>query len=393
MKEQMNGFIDSLRSELAALSDDIFDHPELGMKEFHASEVLCRWLSRQGFEVERGVGGLETAFRAVYRRGEGGPSIGLLCEYDALPGLGHACGHQMQGPCIAAAAAALKNSDLPGPFSVVVYGTPAEEGDGGKIFMIKKGGCFHDIDVALMMHGSGETTTDVKSMALTKFTVTYRGVASHAAIKPEMGRSALDGLLLAFHGVECLREHVKEDVRMHYTVMDCGGTGANTVPAKAVAMFYVRSYNRAYLEKVIVRFEKVLRGAAMMTETDVDIRRDKDVDNKIPAMKLNEVIMDNARAVGAPVIRPPREKTGSTDLGNVMQLMPGSCIRVAFVPEGSPSHSQAYLDAGKSEAAHDAIITGAKVLAGTAADLIATPGLLAEIQQEFQTRKADLERE
>ena len=299
----------------------------------------------------------------------------------------------MQGPCIAAAAAALKNSDLPGPFSVVVYGTPAEEGDGGKIFMIKKGGCFHDIDVALMMHGSGETTTDVKSMALTKFTVTYRGVASHAAIKPEMGRSALDGLLLAFHGVECLREHVKEDVRMHYTVMDCGGTGANTVPAKAVAMFYVRSYNRAYLEKVIVRFEKVLRGAAMMTETDVDIRRDKDVDNKIPAMKLNEVIMDNARAVGAPVIRPPREKTGSTDLGNVMQLMPGSCIRVAFVPEGSPSHSQAYLDAGKSEAAHDAIITGAKVLAGTAADLIATPGLLAEIQQEFQTRKADLERE
>ena len=216
--------IESMRGELAALSDDIFDHPETAMKELYASDLLCRWLSSQGFAVERGVGGLETAFRAVWRCGEGGPSIGLLCEYDALPGLGHACGHQMQGPCIAAAAVALKNSHLPGPFSVVVYGTPAEEGDGGKIFMIKKGDCFHDIDVALMMHGSGETTTDVKSMALTKFTVTYHGIAAHAAIKPEMGRSALDGLLLAFHGVECLREHVKEDTRIHYTVLDWGGT-------------------------------------------------------------------------------------------------------------------------------------------------------------------------
>ncbi|MBR1896369.1 MAG: hypothetical protein IJ822_06265, partial [Pyramidobacter sp.] len=124
--------------------------------------------------------------------------------------------------------------------------------------------------------------------------------------------------------------------------------------------------------------------------TEVEIIRSKDVDNKIPALKLNDVIMDNARAVNAPVIRPPRLKTGSTDLGNVMQLMPGSCIRVAFVPEGSPSHSQAYLDAGKTEKAHDAIVCGAKILAGTAADLITVPGLLDSIKEEYETNRARL---
>ena len=209
----------------------------------------------------------------------------------------------------------------------------------------------------------------------------------------EQGRSSLDAMSLAFHGVECLREHVKEDTRIHYNITDGGGTGANTVPAFTKAQFYVRSYNRAYLESVIARFLKVLRGAAMMTETEVEIERRKDVDNKIPALKLNDVIMENARLAGAPVIRPPRQKTGSTDLGNVMQLMPGSCIRVAFVPEGSPSHSQAYLDAGKTEAAHSAIVTGAKVLAATAANLITVPGLLDEIREEFATRKAQLEAE
>ena len=383
MKKELYSLIESYRAELCAISDDIYDHPEIGLTEKHASALLTDWLERRGFVVERGVGGLETAFRATYRRGEGGPRVGLLCEYDALPKLGHACGHQMQGPCILAAAAALKECSLPGPFSVVVYGTPAEETEGGKILMLKHGGCFDDIDVALMMHGSGETTTDVKSMAMSKFDVIYHGVAAHSAIKPELGRSSLDAMSLAFHGVECLREHVKEDTRIHYNITDGGGTGANTVPAYTKAQFYVRSYNRAYLESVIERFYKVLNGAAMMTETTVEIIRSKDVDNKIPALKLNDVIMENARAVNAPAIRPPRLKTGSTDFGNVMQRMPGSCIRVAFVPEGSPSHSQAYLDAGKTEKTHDAIMFGAKILAGTAADLLTVSGLFDEIKAEY----------
>lgn len=393
MKERMNRLIDSLRPELSRMSDDIYDHPEVGLTERHASRLLTAWLEGRGFAVERGVGGLETAFRAVWRQGEGGPRIGLLCEYDALPAQGHACGHQMQGPCILGAAAALKDGGIEAPFSVVVYGTPAEETVSGKVLMLKHGDCFNDIDVALMMHGSGETTTDVKSMALTSFTVTYHGRAAHAAIRPEEGRSSLDAMILAFQGVEFLREHVKEDVRMHYNLTDGGGTGANTVPALTRAQFYVRSYNRAVLRAVIERFKKVLQGAAMMTETELELDEGKSIDNKIPALKLNEVILENARAVGAPVIRPPRQKTGSTDLGNVMQVMPGSCIRVAFVPEGTASHSQAYLDAGKTESAHDAVVFGAKILAGTAEDLIVTPGLLDEIREEFRSNKAALEAE
>ena len=389
----MNRLIDSLRPELSRMSDDIYDHPEVGLTERHASRLLTAWLEGRGFAVERGVGGLETAFRAVWRQGEGGPRIGLLCEYDALPAQGHACGHQMQGPCILGAAAALKDGGIEAPFSVVVYGTPAEETVSGKVLMLKYGDCFNDIDVALMMHGSGETTTDVKSMALTSFTVTYHGRAAHAAIRPEEGRSSLDAMILAFQGVEFLREHVKEDVRMHYNITDGGGTGANTVPALTRAQFYVRSYNRAVLRAVIERFKKVLQGAAMMTETELELDEGKSIDNKIPALKLNEVILENARAVGAPVIRPPRQKTGSTDLGNVMQVMPGSCIRVAFVPEGTASHSQAYLDAGKTESAHDAVVFGAKILAGTAEDLIVTPGLLDEIQEEFRSNKAALDAE
>ena len=198
MKERMNRIIDSLRPELARLSDDIYDHPEVGLTERHASQLLTTWLEERSFAVERGVGGLETAFRAVWRQGEGGPRIGLLCEYDALPAQGHACGHQMQGPCILGAAAALKDGGIEAPFSIVVYGTPAEETVSGKVLMLKHGDCFHDIDVALMMHGSGETTTDVKSMALTSFTVTYHGRAAHAAIRPEEGRSSLDAMILAF---------------------------------------------------------------------------------------------------------------------------------------------------------------------------------------------------
>lgn len=385
-KQKMYACIDKMAPQLTAMADDIFDHPELGLSEFHAAGLLTEWLEKEGFSVEKGIGGLETAFRAVYRRGEGGPNIGLLCEYDALPGIGHACGHHMQGPSILAAAAALKNAGLDANYTITVYGTPAEESVSGKILMLKNGISFEELDVALMMHGNGCTQVDVKSLALSKFKVIYHGVSAHAAVKPENGRSALDGLLLAFQGIEFLREHVAEGVKMHYTVVNCGGTPANIVPAVAEGSFYVRSYSRTYLDTVIERFKKVLQGAAMMTETEVEIIEEKGIDSKIPCLSLNDLLMENARAVGAPRIREPREKTGSTDFGNIMHRIPGSCIRVAFVEEGAASHSEQFLNAGKTEEAHKAVVYGAKILAGTAADLIANPERLAEVKEEFQTR-------
>lgn len=386
MKEKMNAIIDSMKQELWDMGDAIFDHPEIALEEVYASGLLEDWLEGHGFAVERGLGSMATAFRAVYEQGEGGPSIGLLCEYDALPGMGHACGHHLQGPCIAAAANAVIKAGISEPFKLVVYGTPAEEKMAGKVTMIEEG-CFKDIDVALMMHGSPTTTCDIKSMANYHVEVTFHGVSAHAAINPDKGRSALDGLILAFQGVEFLREHVKDDVRMHYTVQSTYNIPANVVSSEAVGSFVLRSYNSAALDEVYKRFEKIIQGAALMTETTAEIKVLNRMASKIPALKLNDEIIKCAREVGAPRISPPREKTGSTDLANVMELIPGSCIRVMFVPEKAAAHSQEYLDNGKTESGHNAIIYGAKVLAGVSYDLITVPGLMKEIQEDYEKQK------
>ncbi|MCI8576144.1 MAG: M20 family metallopeptidase [Lachnospiraceae bacterium] len=392
LKEKMNVLIDSMKQELWNMGDDIFDHPEVALEEVYASSLLENWLESHGFQVERGLGFMTTAFRAVYEQGNGGPSIGLLCEYDALPGIGHACGHHLQGPCIAAAANAVLNAGIKEPFKLVVYGTPAEEHMAGKIKMIEEG-CFKDIDVALMMHGSPTTTCDIKSMANYHIEVTFRGTSTHAAINPDKGRSALDGLILAFQGVEFLREHVRDDVRMHYTVQSTCNIPANVVSSKAIGSFILRSYNVLALDDVFRRFEKVIQGAALMTETTAEIKVLNRMASKIPALRLNDEIIKCAHEAGAPRISPPREKTGSTDLANVMELMPGSCIRVMFVPEKAAAHSQEYLDNGKSQTGHDAIIYGAKILAYVCCDLITVPGLMNEIQEDYEKQKQKMTEE
>lgn len=385
MKEHVFQSVEAQRPVLCAMADDIFDHPELGFQEFHAQKLITDYLTSCGYEVELGTGGVETAFRAVYQNGQGGPRIGLLCEYDALEGLGHACGHHMQGPAILGAARALKECAGDNPFTVVVYGTPAEETAHGKLRMLEAG-CFHDIDVALMMHGSPTTTVDVKSMAMSSFTVTFHGKKAHAALKPEAGRSALDALLVAFQGVEFLREHVPEDTRMHYTITQLPGP-ANVVPDTAVGKFSLRSYSRKALDEVVERFHKIIQGAALIADVTYDIKEGDRLANKIPVLSLNRLLMDNAQLVNAPRLAPPREKTGSSDFSNVMYELPGSCIRVAMVPPGTSSHSPEFLSAGKGEEAHDAVIIAAKVLAGAAWDMIEDPAVLAEIKEEFQANR------
>lgn len=386
MKDILNLNIDKNSQELLDMSDYIFDNPELGLEEFKAVEVITNWLEKEGFQVERNLGDIETAFRATYTSGTGGPTIGFLTEYDALPKLGHACAHHMQSPAILSAAKAIKDELKDDNYKIVIYGTPAEESVSGKIMLIKKGFTFEELDVALMMHGSGATQVDIKSLALTKLKVEYKGKNSHAAVKPEDGRSSLDAMILAFQGVEFLREHVRDDVKIHYNIIDSGGTPANIVPAYTSAGFYIRSFSRTYLDEVVERFTNILKGAALMSETEVNIIIEKEVDNKIPALKLNDIIMENAKLVDAPRIRAPREKTGSTDFGNVLHRVPGSCIRIAFVPEGTPAHTETFLEYGKTKQAHDAIIYSSKILASTAYDLIKNEDLVKEIKEEFKMR-------
>lgn len=385
MRKEICQVIDQISPELLRMSDQIFDNPELGLKEFFASGQLCDYLEKAGFTVQRGIADIPTAFRATWENGTGGPSIGLLCEYDALEGIGHACGHHTQGPCILAAAVALKHCAEDEPFKVVVYGTPAEETCASKVAMLDRG-CFQDIDVALMMHLGPDTCVDKHSRALDEFEITFHGKSAHAAITPELGRSAFDAVQLSFSGVEFLREHVRDDVRIHYTILDAGGP-ANVVPEKAVAYFELRSFDGVYLADVIERFKRIVQGAAMMTDTTVEINNLVHMESKIPVFTLNDLFMEKAKLVEAPGIAPPREATGSTDFGNVMSRMPGCCIRVKFVPSGTPAHSQEYINAGKSQAAHDAIRTGAKVLALSSADMITDQQLFRTIQEEFKKNK------
>lgn len=387
MKESLFKNIDHRSISLISMADYIFDNPELAFNEYKASTLLSDYLKEQGFKVELGLGTLDTAFKAVYENGFGGPNIGLLCEYDALP-MGHGCGHHMQGPAIIGAAMAIKEMYKNKPYKLTVYGTPAEEGGGGKIRMIKEG-YLKELDVALMMHGGPATQVDVKSLAASTLKVVYHGKSSHAALKPEEGRSALDALLLTFQAVEFLREHVLEDTKMHYTVIDAGGPN-NVVPKMASGSFSLRSYNSVYLKSVMTRFEDIVKGAALMTGTTYEIIREKDLDSKVPVYSLNDIVMENAKLIKAPNIKPAREKTGSSDFGNVMFIIPGSCIRIAFVDDNASSHSQEFLDEGKTKRGHEAVINAAKILAGTVFDLIDEPRLLLEVKQEFKDTKAKM---
>ena len=385
MKEQLFQRIEDQKETLWKMADFIFDHPEYEGKEYQAAGLLSNYLEKNGFSVERGIAGYETAFRAVYENGTGGPSIGILCEYDALRGLGHGCGHHMQGPACLGAAVALKEAAGDAPFKLTVYGTPAEETLGSKCDMVKLG-CFLELDTAFMMHGSPTTCTDVKCLADQSFEVTFYGKGAHAALAPEKGKSAFDALLVAFNGVEFLREHVPDDTRMHYTVSELPGP-ANVVPARAVGKFSLRSFSRSNLEQVVSRFHDIIKGAALIAGVEYEVKQQHDFYNKIPVMKLNELLMENAREAGAPRLAPPRERTGSTDFGNVMYHIPGSCIRVAFVPEGTASHSQDFVDAVKTPAAHDCIIYGAKAIGGASWDLIHKPELMDEVKREFAENK------
>jgi aminobenzoyl-glutamate utilization protein B len=386
MKKELFANIDKQRTDLINMADNIFDNPEYEGQEVFAAGLITKYLKENGFQVEMGIADFPTAFKATYTKGMGGPTIGILCEYDALRGLGHGCGHHMQGPGCIGAAVALKNICVDAPYKIVVYGTPAEETLSAKCAMLNKG-CFRELDVAFMMHGGPNTCTDIKCLALSTFEVVFKGKGAHAALAPEKGRSGLDALMIAFNGIEFLREHVPEDVRMHYTITELPGP-MNVVPKKAVGEVALRSFSKETLNKVVLRFRDIIKGAALIAGVDYEISQKSDLYNKIPVLTLNELLMDNAKIAGAPQLAPPREKTGSTDFGNVMYEVPGSCIRVAFVPEGTSSHTQEFVDAGKGEAAHNCIIYGAKAIAGAALDLIENPEKMEAVKKEFAVNKA-----
>ena len=385
MKEEMYRYIDSIKTDILSMCDTIHDNPELDDDLEKTAAILTTYLSQNGFKLEKAIGGMKTSFRASYTSGQGGPTIGLLCEYDALS-IGHGCGHHIQGPTMLAAATAIKNTYKDKPYTIVVYGTPAEETRGGKIPMLEQG-CFKELDVVLMVHSCCGTSAEIKAIASRSVDVFFHGKEAHAALCPEAGRSALDALLLSFQGVEFLREHVREDSRMHYTVTNAGGE-ANVVPKLASGNFCLRSYSTKYLDgNIMPRFFDILKGAALMTGTTYDYKEYGYYDSQIPVYSLNDAMMNNAKEVKAARITTPREKTGSTDFGNVSQVIPSACLRIACVPKEVAAHSKEYVLEGKTDFFHEETIKAAKIIGATALDLIANADLLAKIKKEFAERK------
>lgn len=384
MKEKAFLLIEDCRDELIDLANKIYDHPETALKEDYALEILTSFLEDKGFEVEVGVGGLKTAFRSIMKNGQGGPTIGLLGEYDALEGIGHACGHHLQTPALIGAMIALRET-LPReqPWQVILYGTPGEEGGGGKVIMAENG-CFRDIQVALMVHGGDTTTLDPSSYANMKYKVSFKGKASHAAAHPADGRSAFDALLLAMDGIEFMREHMSSDARIHYAPVHAGHTPANIVPENAQGEFVLRCMRYSYIYDMERRFKNIIEGAALMTGTTYELEKGMCYKICVPNEPLMDLFYKNAVLAGAERIVPPRDKTGSTDFGDVNQFVPGICARIAFAPKGTGAHSLEWLKVGKTKEAHQSIITAAKTIAGMASEIIMNPELMQKIWDDHK---------
>lgn len=378
--------VDGIKDDIIAISDYIHRNPELGHQEEKAVRYLTAKLADAGFAVETGVGGFPTAFKAVYQGKTEGPTVAFLAEYDALPGIDHACGHNLIAAAAVGAGLALRQmmDELPG--TIVVMGTPAEEVPPPVKGKMIENGAFAGVDVSLTFHGSSGTYANAQMLANNAMEVTYTGKTSHAAASPEQGRSALDGALLALHGLELLREHVRQDIRMHYVIAD-GGKAPNIVPEKAVVRCFLRGLERSYLDQVAERAEKCFRAGALATETEVVIDVLGKWDDYLHIPALNKAMEEYARAAGAGQMMDSPPAGGSSDFGNVSHAMPTSAIFVAFVPPGTAGHSKEWCDAAGEKAGHDAAIIAAKAMAATAYDLLTQPEYLKTVQGEFARLK------
>jgi amidohydrolase len=383
VKDQIAAAVERLGDELESLSHRIHDHPELGYQEVKASGWLTEFLAGQGFKVERGVAGVDTAFRAVIESGDG-PTIAILCEYDALPAIGHACGHNVIATAGVGAGAALAavRDELP-KGRVHVIGTPAEEGGGGKVRLIR-GGIFRDVDAAMMIHGWDRWVPHQDLLGVVRVGFEFTGKAAHASADPWEGVNALDGVIQTFNNVSMLRQQVRPDARIH-GIVTSGGAAPNIIPEFAAATFYVRAASLDYLEGLQARVIACAEGAATATGCTV---KTTVYDNTYEPMKRNRTLADafrvNMQRVGIPESPELKERLGSSDVGNVSQVLPTIQPYVRIAPEGTPWHSRAFAEAAVSPLAREGMLAAAKVMAMTTLDLLAEPGLLDRAKQEFQ---------
>ena len=385
MKEEIWREIDKLSEDLWDLALRIHAHPELGFEEYQASAWLSEALEKGGFRVERGVGGLPTAFRAVHPAERPGPRIAILAEYDALPELGHACGHNLIAAIAVGAALGLAPFKEKLPGALLVIGTPAEEGGGGKIKLIQAG-LFRDVDAAMMVHPADQTLVDRGSLAITEVKIEFHGKAAHASSEPEKGINALDAVIQTFVALNALRQHIKEGSRIH-GIITHGGVKPNIVPEYAAALFYVRAPENTYRDELVEKLRKCAEGAALATGARLVFTK---VGHEYKAIRPNKTM---ARVFGrylAELGYPPEEPKGgmgSTDMGDVSWEVPAIHPYIRICAGEIPGHSREFAEAAKSETAKAAMIAAAKAMAATCLELWTNPELFREVQEEFRQGK------
>jgi len=374
-KQVIYAAIDAKLPRLIEISDWMYHHPELGHAEHKAAQLLSDELRQHGFAVEMPYAGLATAFKAVYKGGDG-PTIAILAEYDALPGIGHGCGHNIIGCAAIGAAIGLKEAYGDCPGTVVVFGAPAEEGAvdnaGGKVFLIEHG-AFKGIDAALMVHPATRNVIGGSSNAREALEIVFKGKPAHAAGAPHEGINALDAAIQTFNGFNALRQHVHSDVRIHAIISE-GGVAPNIVPERAVIRLYVRASQADYLAEVVEKVKNCARAGALATGAVVSFRQTaKTYKNMINNSALSKLFKANMEALGETIEETQVAGAGSTDMANVSHEVPSIHPYIRISDGKLVGHSREFAVATITPAAHAGLAIGAKAMAGTVADLLLPP--------------------
>ena len=393
-----NSAIETSKTDLFDLSKDVHAHPELNYEEYYSSNALARFLEQRDFNVERGIGGVETAFRATIPGGAGnGPTIAVLAEYDALPEIGHGCGHNLIAMAAMGAALGLQANATNLPGCIEIIGTPAEEGGGGKIRLLEAG-VFDGVDATLSSHPFSNRTIvpavspkgESWSLAMVGYRYIYHGRAAHAAAAPEAGINALNAVIHLFTGIDALRQHLRDDVRIHGVITD-GGTAPNVVPEFAAANFMLRSRSGQYLsDEVVGKVRQVAEGAAAMTGARLELEEFYPFyENVQPNLTLAQAVGANLQALGVRLDDPIPGRPGSgasTDFGNVSQAMPAYELRYAVSETPVASHTRDMCETAITDYALSSALQVAKALSLTTADLLRDATLVEAAKTEFADR-------
>jgi len=370
--------------ELTALSDWLADHPELGEQEHQAADRLTATLTAHGYTVERGVAGLPTAFVATYEAAPGGPAVGFLAEYDALPEIGHACGHNIIAASCVGAALVLKEVWAGRPGTIKVFGCPAEETIGGKIAMAEAG-LFDGLAAAMSFHPGPLTAVGGSSLATHPVEMVFRGRPAHAAAAPQEGRNALDAVVEAYMAVRTLKNHLRDDARVPGIIVK-GGSAPNVVPDHTIARFSLRAADVEYLNYVIERVKDCGRAAALSTGTEVEFSFYEPL---FTDLRQNQVLLERMKVhletLGETVsVNSPTSRGGSTDVGNVSYVCPTIHPSIAIGDESLKGHTREFAAAAVSEAGHRGLRRATEAMALLALDILGDEQFRSAVRRAFE---------